>query len=409
MAPQKHALLAPSSSSRWLRCPASVIWTARAPQGESSPFAQEGTWAHALAERYLLAGLNGKPDDEVMFTDSEVAEIVKAGLDPDDFIPPVMEYVTYVRSIPGMLLPEQELDLDSITGESGARGTSDAVIIDESGEMHICDLKYGRGERVEAEHNTQLAIYAGAALAAFGFMADIKKVTLHIIQPRLSNTSTWTLSREELESLLEDIKASAAIALRLYAELGAEGAPEPGYYHPSSIACRWCCFRGRCGALAGYALTSAGMQLPDSIKPRLDGEALAALLSRIDLIQSWIKDLGATAHDALLAGEKIPGYKLVEGRAGPRKWSDEGKAEKMLKGWKVPAEARYVKSLISPTAAEKLVKMKTLTDEQWTELNALISREPGKLTVVPESDKRPAVTGKPDAEAYPDESKSSDN
>ena len=405
MAPQKHALLAPSSSSRWLRCPASVIWTARAPQGESSPFAQEGTWAHALAERYLLAGINGTPDDEVMFTDTEVAEIVKAGLDPDDFIPPVMEYVTYVRSIPGMLLPEQELDLDSITGESGARGTSDAVIIDESGEMHICDLKYGRGEKVEAEHNTQLAIYAGAALAAFGFMADIKKVTLHIIQPRLNSISTWTLTREELESLLEGVKSSAAIALRLYAELGAEGVPAKEDYRPSAIACRWCCFRGRCGALAGYALTAAGMQLPESIKPRLDGEALADLLSRIDLIQSWIKDLGTTAHDALLAGEKIPGYKLVEGRAGPRKWSDESKAEKMLKGWKVPAEARYVKSLISPTAAEKLVKMKTLTDEQWTELNALISREPGKLTVVPESDKRPAVTGKPAAEAYPDESK----
>lgn len=408
MAPQKHALLAPSSSSRWLRCPASVIWTARAPQGESSPFAQEGTWAHALAERYLLAGLNGKPDDEVMFTDNEVAEIVKAGLDPDDFVPPVMEYVTYVRSIPGMLLPEQELDLDSITGESGARGTSDAVIIDESGELHICDLKYGRGERVEAEHNTQLAIYAGAALAAFGFMADIKKITLHIIQPRLSHISKWTLPLEEFRKFLDDIGNSARKALRLYEAVG-NGTPAECNYHPGPEACRWCCFRGRCGALAGYALTSAGMQLPDSIKPKLDGEALAALLSRIDLIQSWIKDLGATAHDALLAGEKIPGYKLVEGRAGPRKWSDESKAEKMLKGWKVPSEARYVKSLISPTAAEKLVKMKTLTDEQWGELNALISREPGKLTVVPESDKRPAVTGKPDAEAYPDESKSSDN
>lgn len=409
MAPQKHALLAPSSSSRWLRCPASVIWTARAPQGESSPFAQEGTWAHALAERYLLAGIQGTPDDEVMFTDSEVAEIVKAGLDPDDFVPPVMEYVTYVRSIPGMLLPEQELDLDCITGESGARGTSDAVIIDESGKLHICDLKYGRGEKVDAEHNTQLAIYAGAALAAFGFMADIKKVTLHIIQPRINNTSTWTLGRKDLEALLEDIKGSAAIALLRYSEVGAEGVPAKEDYHPGPVACRWCCFRGRCGALAGYALTSAGMQLPDSIKPRLDGEALAALLSRIDLIQSWIKDLGATAHDALLAGEKIPGYKLVEGRAGPRKWSDEGKAEKMLKGWKVPAEARYVKSLISPTAAEKLVKMKTILDEQWAVLNSLITREPGKLTVVPESDKRPAVSGKPDAEAYPDESKPSEN
>ena len=128
----------------------------------------------------------------------------------------------------------------------------------------------------------------------------------------------------------------------------------------------------------------------------------------MDLIQSWLKDLGATAHDALLSGEKIPGYKLVEGRAGPRKWSDEGKAEKLLKGWKVPAEVRYVKSLISPTAAEKLVKQKTLTADQWRDQNSVITREPGKLTVVPESDKRPAVSGKPDAEAYPDESKSSE-
>ena len=403
MAPQNHALLAPSASSRWLRCPASVIWTSRAPRGESSAFAQEGTWAHALAERYLRAGIDGTPDEEVRFTDEEVTAIVAAGLDPEGFRGPVMAYVGYVRSIPGMLLVEQELDLEPITGEKGAKGTSDAVIIDEAGEIHICDLKYGRGEQVEADHNTQLAIYAGAAIASFGFMADIKVVNLHIVQPRLSHTVVWTAPLDVFEPFLEDIRKGAAKALRLFESVG-DGTPAECNYHPGPVACRWCCFRGQCGALAGYALTSAGLELPDSIKPKIDGEALADLLSRIDLIQSWIKDLGTTAHDALLAGEKIPGYKLVEGRAGPRKWSDEGKAEKMLKGWKVPAEARYVKSLISPTAAEKLVKMKTLTDEQWTELNALISREPGKLTVVPESDKRPAVSGKPEAAAYPDES-----
>ena len=403
MAPQNHALLAPSASSRWLRCPASVIWTSRAPRGESSAFAQEGTWAHALAERYLRAGIDGTPDSEVRFTDEEVTAIVAAGLDPDDFRGPVMEYVSYIRSIPGMLLVEQELDLEPITGEKGAKGTSDAVVIDEAGEIHICDLKYGRGEQVEADHNSQLAIYAGAAIAAFGFMADIKIVNLHIVQPRLAHTVVWTAPLDVFEPFLEDIRKGAAKALRLFEAVG-EGTPADCNYHPGPEACRWCCFRGRCGALAGYALTSAGMQLPDSIKPKLDGEAIAALLSRIDLIQSWIKELGNTAHDALLAGEKIPGYKLVEGRAGPRKWSDEGKAEKMLKGWKVPAEARYVKSLISPTAAEKLVKLKTLTEDQWRDLNSVIIREPGKLTVVPEYDKRPAVSGKPEAEAYPDES-----
>lgn len=407
MAPQNHALLAPSASSRWLRCPASVIWTSRAPRGESSAFAQEGTWAHALAERYLRAGIDGTPDSEVRFTDEEVTAIVAAGLDPDDFVPPVLEYVNYVRSIPGMLLVEQELDLEQITGEKGAKGTSDAVVIDESGELHIIDLKYGRGEQVEADHNSQLAIYAGAALAAFGFMADLKIVNLHIVQPRLDHAVVWTAPLDVFEPFLEDIRKGAAKALRLFEAVG-DGAPAESEYHPGPVACRWCSFRGQCGALAGYALTSAGLELPDSIKPKIDGEALADLLARVDLIQSWLKDLGATAHDALLSGEKIPGYKLVEGRAGPRKWSDEGKAEKLLKGWKVPAEVRYVKSLISPTAAEKLVKQKTLTADQWRDLNSVITREPGKLTVVPESDKRPAVSGKPDAEAYPDESKSSD-
>lgn len=403
MAPQNHALLAPSASSRWLRCPASVIWTSRAPRGESSAFAQEGTWAHALAERYLRAGIDGTPDSEVRFTDEEVTAIVAAGLDPDDFVPPVLEYVNYVRCIPGMLLVEQELDLEPITGERGAKGTSDAVVIDESGELHIIDLKYGRGEQVEADHNSQLAIYAGAALAAFGFMADLKIVNLHIVQPRLSHTVVWTAPLDVFEPFLEDIRKGAAKALRLFEAVG-DGAPAESKYHPGPVACRWCCFRGQCGALAGYALTSAGLELPDSIKPKIDGEALADLLARVDLIQSWLKDLGATAHDALLSGEKIPGYKLVEGRAGPRKWADEGKAEKLLKGWKVPSEVRYVKSLISPTAAEKLVKQKTLTADQWRDLNSVITREPGKLTVVPESDKRPAVSGKPDAEAYPDES-----
>ena len=403
MAPQNHALLAPSASSRWLRCPASVIWTSRAPRGESSAFAQEGTWAHALAERYLRAGIDGTPDSEVRFTDEEVTAIVAAGLDPDDFRGPVMEYVSYIRSIPGMLLVEQELDLEPITGEKGAKGTSDAVVIDEAGEIHICDLKYGRGEQVEADHNSQLAIYAGAAIAAFGFMADIKIVNLHIVQPRLAHTVVWTAPLDVFEPFLEDIRKGAAKALRLFEAVG-DGTPAECNYHPGPVACRWCCFRGQCGALASYALTSAGLELPDSIKPKIDGEALADLLSRVDLIQSWLKDLGATAHDALLSGEKIPGYKLVEGRAGPRKWSDEGKAEKLLKGWKVPSEVRYVKSLISPTAAEKLVKLKTLTEDQWRDLNSVIIREPGKLTVVPEYDKRPAVSGKPEAEAYPDES-----
>ena len=148
----------------------------------------------------------------------------------------------------------------------------------------------------------------------------------------------------------------------------------------------------------------AGLELPAPLKASLDVQQLAYILDRIGLIKSWMDEVKAAAHAALAEGREVPGYKLVEGRAGSREWTDESKAEKLLKAWKVPADFRYVKSLISPTQAEKLLKLKTLTAEQWDKLCGYVSREPGKPTVVPASDKRPAISCRPAAEDFPDES-----
>lgn len=390
----KHALLSPSSAARWMRCPASVVVTRDMPE-DSSPYAIEGTCAHRLAE-LLLNGADGFPADEA-------AKVIAAGVDPDSLVEPVRVYVDYVRSLGPDIVTEVSLDISRITKEPEARGTSDAVVFSE-GVLHVCDLKYGKGEPVSAEDNPQLAMYAGAALAAFDFLGGIREVCMHIVQPRLNSISVWRVSVDELMAFLADVTRAGAQCLRLLDENQDSDTVPAEFFQPCAKACRFCRHRGKCAALAKYALSAAGLELPAPLKASLDVQQLAYILDRVGLIKSWMGEVEAAAHAALMKGREVPGYKLVEGRAGPRKWTDESKAEKLLKAWKVPADFRYVKSLISPTQAEKLLKLKTLTDEQWTELCGYVSREPGKPTVVPASDKRPAISGRPAAEDFPDES-----
>jgi len=390
----KHALLSPSSAARWMRCPASVVVTRDMPE-DSSPYAIEGTCAHRLAE-LLLNGADGFPADEA-------AKVIAAGVDPDSLVEPVRVYVDYVRSLGSEIVTEVSLDISLITKEPEARGTSDAVVFSE-GVLHVCDLKYGKGEPVSADGNPQLAIYAGAALAAFDFLGEIREVCMHIVQPRLNSISVWRVSVDELMAFLADVTRAGAQCLRLLDEYPDPDTVPAEFFQPCAKSCRFCRNRGTCAALAKYALSVAGLELPAPLKASLDAQQLAYILDRIGLIKSWMGEVEAAAHAALMEGREVPGYKLVEGRAGSRKWTDESKADKLLKAWKVPADFRYVKSLISPTQAEKLLKLKTLTDEQWTELCGYVSREPGKPTVVPASDKRPAISARPAAEDFPDES-----
>lgn len=390
----KHALLSPSSAARWMRCPASVVVTRDMPE-DSSPYAIEGTCAHRLAE-LLLNGAEGFPADEA-------AKVIAAGVDPDSLVEPVRVYVDYVRSLGSEIVTEVSLDISLITKEPEARGTSDAVVFSE-GVLHVCDLKYGKGEPVSADGNPQLAIYAGAALAAFDFLGEIREVCMHIVQPRLNSISVWRVSVDELMAFLADVTRAGAQCLRLLDEYQDPDTVPAESFAPGAKACRFCRNRGKCTALAKYALSVAGLELPAPLKASLDVQQLAYILDRIGLIKSWMDEVKAAAHAALAEGREVPGYKLVEGRAGSREWTDESKADKLLKAWKVPADFRYVKSLISPTQAEKLLKLKTLTDEQWAELCGYVSREPGKPTVVPASDKRPAISGRPAAEDFPDES-----
>ena len=275
----KHALLSPSSAARWMRCPASVVVTRDMPE-DSSPYAIEGTCAHRLAE-LLLNGADGFPAEEA-------ANVIAAGVDPDSLVEPVRVYVDYVRSLGSEIVTEVSLDISLITKEPEARGTSDAVVFSE-GVLHVCDLKFGKGEPVSAEENPQLAIYAGAALAAFNFLGEIREVCMHIVQPRLNSISVWRVSVDELMTFLAYVTRAGARCLRLLDEYPDPDTVPAGYFDPCAKACRFCRHRGKCAALAKYALSVAGLDLPAPLKASLDVQQLAYILDRIGLIKSWMK------------------------------------------------------------------------------------------------------------------------
>lgn len=389
-----HALLSPSSAARWLSCPASVAFTKDMPNEPTSSYAQEGTWAHALAER-ILRDMGG-------FTDEELEKLKADGVELEDLESPVKFYTDYVKELGGTLLVEQKLQLKTVTGEDSV-GTADAVVI-KGDELYIIDLKFGMGVRVDALDNPQLGIYALAALDTYGCLADFKAVHAIIVQPRLDHISQWSQTVEELEAFREQVQNGANKCRELIGK-----ALKPKDFGASVKGCKFCKGRYTCRALAKFALTAAGVEVLSSSKaPAINGDELAACMAKTELVEQWVSAIKEKTLSELLAGRTVKGYKLVLGRKGQRKWANDSIADKALSDAGVGEIDRYTKSIISPTQAEKLIKKSIITDEQWAELSGLITRSEPKPLVTVETDKRPAYQAM-SAEDYPDETRNSEN
>lgn len=374
MEEKQHARLAPSSSARWVNCPASVPFTKDMKPAPATKYTQEGTYAHRLAE----LALKGEE-----LPDEERQEIEIAGYDIKDF--EIAPYVEYVRGVAGdePIMVEVPLDIEPITHEAGATGTADSVVV-RDGVMYVCDLKYGMGEKVEAEENTQLLIYAGAAYAGVSLLyTDIKEVQMCIIQPRLQHVSEWRISLKDLGKKLDVISAAATEALK---EL--KGRPKTWKFNPSRKACRWCPARGNCMALSRHCLSVAGFDLlDDTMKPGLSPEHIGSILANLDLIAKWAEAVKDKASEMLRDGDEIPGWKLVMGKRGNRAWTSDKDAEAVLSA---VGDAAYTRQLITPTAAEKLKKSGVIASKMWDDLQSLITRAPASPTLAPASDKRQA-------------------
>lgn len=393
MAPRDHALLSPSAAERWLKCPASVALTAGMPE-ETSPYTLHGTAAHAAAESVLT----GRP-----YQATEGAE----SLSLDDLKTEVEPYIDFVRKETrgDFRLIEQRLEASWLSAE--CFGTADAVILHPD-EIHVVDLKTGRGVPVKAKDNPQLAIYARSVMETFaGMFEDLSVIKMTIVQPPLNHIETWQITPEELIKMTDEMKDAAAECVKELADMSAaEPHPERLKFNPGVSQCRFCRARHECRTLASYCLTAAGLPALDVCGPKIDNVQLAKIMQKIPAIELWIDAIKERAGLELSEGRVVPGYKLVQGRAGNRAWRDPAAAASLLESCGLSKDQIYAKKLVSPAQADKLIKKSgKMTDEQAAAYSDMIIKPAGAPVIAEDSDPRPAYRGGLTADDYPDESK----
>jgi len=371
-----HAKLSASGSKRWLSCTPSANLEATLPESQSA-FADEGTFAHTIAELMLRHELGE------ITTKAYNGLIKKAGSDQyysQELIDYVEQYSVSVlekaaeardRSEDALVLLEQRLDFSRWVPEGF--GTGDVVIISD-GILEIIDLKYGKGVPVDANENTQMMLYGLGAWNTYHQLYDIDLVRMTILQPRLDSISTYELT---LKALLEWAEGY----LKPRAEMAAKGEGE----FCAGEHCRFCRAKAICRARAEANLEMAKYEFAPG--PTLSADEVADILQKAEDLKAWASDITTYALDqAERHGVKYPGWKLVEGRSN-RKYTDEEAVAAKLLGIGYPEETIYTRSLLGITAMEKAIGKKLFTES----LADLVIKPSGKPTLVPEADKRPEL------------------
>ena len=366
MAPSKHALLSASSSHRWLNCNPSARLEQEFADRETEA-AAEGTAAHALAEHKLRKALKMRTKKPISKYDSDEMDAYTEG-----YVEFVLEQLAEAKKDckDPLILVEQKLDFSCFVPDGF--GTGDCIIIADK-TLHIIDLKYGQGILVEAEGNPQMMLYALGALRLFGSLYDIETVSMTIYQPRRENVSTWSIPVDALMEWTENtLKPKAELAFK------GEGEFQPGSW------CTFCKAAVKCRARAEAKLQLA--QYEFAMPPLLTDEEIEDILTRLDDLTKWANEIQAYAQNAAINhGKNWRGFKLVESRTN-RKYTDEAAVAQAAKD--AGYHDIYKHSLITITEMERLMGKKTFAEV----LGALVVKPQGKPTLVPASDKRPAIT-----------------
>lgn len=387
-----HAVLAASSAHKWLVCTPSARLEEQFPD-TGSDYAAEGTLAHAVAELKAKKHFTepmGPRTFSKRLKELQATPLYENGQlrDPETYWPEILRYTdTYLDYLkqtvhafdsPPYIAIEKRLDFSAWVPEGF--GTGDCIIIG-SGALHIVDLKYGKGVPVSAIGNPQMRLYALGAYAAYSFLFPIERVRMTIFQPRLDNVSEDEITIDELLAWGESIKPIAARAF------AGEGEFVPGDH------CRFCRARHTCRARADHYLQLAGFH---KMKPPLiSNEEVGQILEQARDLAKWVSDLEEYALSELLRGGEIPGWKAVEGRSS-RQYTDIDAAFAHLTANGIDEAILYERKPLTVAQLEK-----TLGKAEYRRLieePGFVKVEPGKPTLAPAGDKRPAITNQVKAE-----------
>lgn len=361
----KHALLSASSAHRWLHCPPSARLSENY-DDKGSDYAAEGTDAHSLCEYKLRKALGMEatdPTENLSWFNQEMDDCATG------YAAYVLELVEAAKETcpDPVVLIEQRVDFSRWVEEGF--GTADCIVISD-GILQIVDYKHGMGIMVSAEENPQMMCYGLGALEIFDCLYEIDTVRMTIYQPRRDNLSTYELSKEDLLKWADEVLKPAA---------------DLAFAGDGNFLCgEWCGFCKakhdcRARAAANMELAKYDFRLP----PLLTDEEVEDILSKVDALTAWATDIKEYALQQAISGKEWSGWKLVEGRSNRKYVSDAAVAAAVEEAGFDP----YEQKLLGVTAMQKLLGKARFEEV----LAGLIEKPQGKPTLVPESDKRPAM------------------
>ena len=351
-----------STAKRVMNCPGSVALVQKMPPQPSNKYADEGTLLHNVIAEIVMTDkhpeefLHTKYNDQILTLELIDNKLVPA-LAALDVIDPnkEMEIEAETRVGFGDLLPDVFGSTDLI-GRIGKR----AVVL---------DWKFGDGVAVDAEENPQLMFYAAAAMRTeetkWAFV-DVEEIEMVIVQPPA--VKRWVTTPARIAQFEKDLVKAVKLAQQPNAEL------------KIGDHCRWCAAKPICPQMTGAVDRALKTQVES-----IDAPMLGAYLANADMLEDWIKDLRALAHQILDSGALVPGYKLVNKR-GTRQWTDEKDVVHWLDGVGLENNEIYSKELLSPAQMEKVLKKRKLTLPD----DLVVSVSSG-TTLASVDDPRPAV------------------
>lgn len=369
-----HALLSPSSAHRWMNCPLAPRLEATLPE-KPSEYAREGTAAHSVCE--ITAKKKFKKVKAAEY--NRVIKKLKTDAAWDDEMLHTAE--TYVEHLTERAMEfanepyiafEVKVDISDYVPE--AFGRCDCVMFG-GDTLIITDYKHGKGVPVSPDENPQLMLYALGALKLYKplFGVALKKVAVYIDQPRIGAYGGWACSVDELLAWGESVKPKAQMAFMGFGE-----------YHAGDW-CRFCRANGICKAQAEQQIGafddfSAAIGNPTAL---LSPSEMGEVLKRGETLVSWYETVREKALESLLNGEKIPGYKVVEGRS-TRCWTDQDKALDKLQ------ESGVDRAVIYDSVPKTLAQLeKLLGTARFKELvGEFVTKPQGKPTLALETDSR---------------------
>lgn len=428
-----HAKYSPSGAKKWMTCAGSIAMEDGEPDG-GNEYSDEGTAAHALAAMCLEG--NQHPAAFI----GRVLHVVGGVYDPDpdagtaagetvrsftvdaDMAGSVNEYVQKIKEFAkgNDAFYEERVPIGQLTGEGGAEGTADTIVIADNGdEIQVHDLKFGRGVQVFAERNPQMMIYALGAVEKYApLYGEPKRCRMVIHQPRIGHLDEWDCDYEELKAFAAQVSERAKVARTAY-EFRENWINDPNsaYLTPGEH-CKnsFCKARAKCPALAKFVSDAVGadfdvlVNTPVSVEQAIsvqtmggDLERLGKLNACVDLIQDWCKQIRARVeatlfeHNNSAEAQAALGVKLVQGKRGNRQWSSVEEVEALLKKMRLKTEEIYDMSVKSPT---KILDALKDQPKRVAKLAPLVTQKEGPASVAPLSDKRPPLVIKPAADDF---------